>query len=73
MINLNSESCQMGREYGLDHLSNRHNINMNNIIYHDWEKRDVNNETDYIIPIHGQEFPRFSSINKSKHLMKNNE
>ena len=73
MTRLNSDSIKMGSEYGLDHLNNRHNIEMNNIMSHDWANRDISDDTDYIIPRLGQEFPRFSSNYKSKHQMKHSD
>lgn len=73
LIKLNSDSIRMGEDYGYDHLNNRQNKDMNNIMSHDWANRDVCDDTDYIIPRLGQEFPRFSSNYKSKHLIKDND
>lgn len=53
--------------FGLNHLNNRLNPNMNNVMAIDHANRDWIDDTDYLLPRIGTEFPRVANnyLNKS--------
>ena len=55
-----------GNDFGLCHLNNKDNANMNNLVAIDHANRDWIDDTDYLLPRMCAEFPRLSTGYLSK-------
>jgi hypothetical protein len=49
-----------GNDLGLNHLNNRNNKEMNNIMSIDFAMRDILDDSDTLVPRMSQEFPRIN-------------
>ena len=56
-----------GTDFGIDHLNNRLNPDMNNVMAIDHANRDWIDDTDTLMNRMAMEFPRISQGYKSKH------
>lgn len=67
LIKTHYDAIRTGIDYGIAHLDNRLNKNMNNLMSIDFANRDNVDDTDYLLPRFCQEFPRWSTEYKSRH------